>query len=351
MLPAVFLLALAALSAAGFASDGSAVARSALVQRRGAAAMNAGPCVIKVIGVGGGGSNAVVRMLAGPQSATLELYAMNTDAQALEGAPTGVKRLQLGRDVTRGLGAGGNPQIGRLAAEESVADITRLVEGTDLVFVVAGMGGGTGSGAAPVVAQCAREAGCLTIGVVTKPFLFEGARRMRQAVEAIQNMRTTTDALLVISNDKLLASAKADLPIDQAFAYADSVLQQGVVGMSDVIVKPGLINVDFADVCAIMANGGLSLMGIGKASGKDRAVLAAQQAVTSPLLDFPVANARGVLFTMTGPPSMALSEVNAAAKVITESADPGANIIFGALIDENAGDEISITVVATGLVV
>lgn len=369
--------------------EASALRAASSVGRSAVRASGSSPCVIRIFGVGGGGSNAVGRMLsAGTKGA--DFFCVNTDVQALDARHPGSEVLQIGTTVTRGLGAGGDPAVGKLAAEESQKLVLDAVTGTDLAFVVAGMGGGTGSGAAPVIAQCAKEAGCLTIGVVTKPFLFEGARRMRQAVEAVAAMRAATDALIVVSNDKLLASASADLPIEKAFEAADDVLRQGVVGararaaagprprslaprggalssrararapaparrappgLTDIITTPGLINVDFADVCAVMADGGLSLMGVGSGSGEGRAVEAARAAVASPLLDFPVSNAAAVLFTLTGPTDLALSEVNAAARLITESARDDANIILGALVDPSldASSTVTVTVVATGM--
>jgi cell division protein FtsZ len=246
------------------------------------------------------------------------------------------------------LGAGGNPEIGRKAAEESRDLIGEAVSGGDLVFVTAGMGGGTGSGAAPIVAEVAKEMGCLTVGVVTKPFAFEGRRRMQQAIDSIENLRERVDTLIVVSNDKLLQIVPDNTPLQDAFSVADDILRQGVVGISEIIVRPGLINVDFADVRSVMADAGSALMGIGTGSGKTRAQDAAIAAISSPLLDFPIEKARGIVFNITGGNDMTLHEINSAAEVIYEAVDPNANIIFGALVDDNMENEISITVVATG---
>lgn len=306
------------------------------------------PCVIKVIGVGGGGCNAVDRMLDTAVGG-VEFWALNTDAQALgRSKAKGAKVLNIGASVTRGLGAGGNPEIGRLAAEESRKEIAACVAGTDLCFVTSGMGGGTGSGAAPVVAEIAKEEGCLTVGIVTKPFRFEGRRRMNQAVEAIERLRGNVDTVIVVSNDRLLEIIPDDTPMERAFAVADDILRQGVVGISDIIVKPGLINVDFADVRAIMNNAGTALMGIGIGSGKTAAEDAAAAAISSPLLDSTINNAKGVVFNISGGPSLSLNEVNQAAKLIYSTVEADANVIFGALVDDTLEDNISITVLATG---
>ncbi|KAL7578231.1 hypothetical protein ACA910_012653 [Epithemia clementina (nom. ined.)] len=306
------------------------------------------PCVIKVIGVGGGGSNAVDRMLDTAVGG-VDFWALNTDAQALgRSKAKGAKVLNIGASVTRGLGAGGNPDIGRMAAEESRKEITEVVAGTDLCFVTSGMGGGTGSGAAPVVAEVAKESGCLTVGIVTKPFVFEGKRRMKQAVEAIERLRQNVDTVIVVSNDRLLEIIPDDTPMERAFAVADDILRQGVVGISDIIVKPGLINVDFADVRAIMNNAGTALMGIGIGAGKTAATDAAAAAISSPLLDSTIDNAKGVVFNISGGPRLSLNEVNQAAKLIYSTVEADANVIFGALVDETLGDSISITVLATG---
>jgi len=309
------------------------------------------PCVIKVIGVGGGGSNAITRMIETGVSG-VDFIAMNTDIQALgRFGPNGINipTLNIGKEVTRGLGAGGIPDNGRKAAEESRNDIMNMVKGSDLVFVTAGMGGGTGSGAAPIVAEIAREAGALTVGVVTKPFGFEGKRRMSQAVQAIEKLRAVVDTLIIVSNDRLLQIIPEGTPLQRAFSVADDVLRQGVVGISEIIIRPGLINVDFADVRSIMGDAGTALMGIGRGVGKTRAQEAAAAAISSPLLDFPIEKARGVVFNVVGGQDMTLQEINAAAEVIYEAVDPNANIIFGALVDETiTSGEIAITVIATG---
>ena len=306
------------------------------------------PCIIKVVGVGGGGCNAVDRMLDTRVSG-VDFWAINTDAQALgRSKAKGAKVLNIGTSATRGLGAGGNPDVGQLAAEESRADITAMVEGTDLCFVTSGMGGGTGSGAAPVVAEVSKEAGALTIGIVTKPFRFEGKRRMRQAVGAIERLKQHVDTVIVVSNDRLLDIIPEDTPMNRAFAVADDILRQGVVGISEIIVKPGLINVDFADVRSVMSDAGTALMGIGLGSGKTGAEDAAKAAISSPLLDSSIDNARGVVFNISGGEGLSLTDVNRAARLIYDSVEEDANVIFGALIDESLEDSISITVLATG---
>jgi cell division protein FtsZ len=305
-------------------------------------------CVIKVIGVGGGGSNAVDRMMDNFVTG-VEFWAVNTDSQALgRSKAKGAKVLNIGASVTRGLGAGGKPEVGRCAAEESREEIAAMVDGADLVFVTSGMGGGTGSGAAPVVAEVSKESGALTVGIVTKPFLFEGARRMRQALEAIDRLKQHVDTVIVVSNNKLLEIIPENTPIEKSFAVADDILRQGVVGISEIIIKPGLVNVDFADVRSVMSNAGTALMGIGTASGKTRAEEAAAAAISSPLLDAPINKATGIVFNISGGPDMTLVEINRAAELIYASVDENANIIFGALIDENMGDSMSITVLATG---
>ena len=307
------------------------------------------PCTIKVIGVGGSGGNAVNRMIQfGTETAqTVEFWSINTDIQALD-ASLAPNRLGLGAGTSRGLGAGGNPDKGRESAEESYEQITQMVKGSDMVFVVAGMGGGTGSGAAPVVAQAAKQQGCLTIGVVTNPFSFEGKRRTNQAEAAIERLKTHVDAMIIVSNDRLLDIVEEGTPLQEAFCVADDILRQGVVGISDIIIKAGLINVDFADVQAILGSSGLALMGIGTAEGKGRARDAAIAAMSSPLIDFPIEKATGIVFTITGSSDMTLQEVNEASQAIYEMADPDANIIFGAQIDDSMGPVLSITVVATG---
>lgn len=301
--------------------------------------------------MGGGGGNAVNRMIESSTGVLgVELWTVNTDAQALSRS-LAPKKLNIGTLTSRGLGAGGSPEVGARAAEESREEISEMVKDADLVFVTAGMGGGTGSGAAPIVAECAKEAGALTVGVVTKPFGFEGRKRMQQAREAILQMKDRVDTLIVVSNDKLLQIVPENTPLTDAFLVADDILRQGVVGISEIIVKPGLVNVDFADVRTIMGNAGTALMGIGQGKGKTRAVDAAHAAISSPLLDFPITKARGIVFNIVGGPDMTLQEINSAAEVIYENVDPDANIIFGALVDDKiATGEVSITVLATGFV-
>jgi cell division protein FtsZ len=301
---------------------------------------------IKVIGVGGGGGNAVNRMIAS-EVAGVEFWSINTDAQALAQA-SAPKRLQMGQKLTRGLGAGGNPAIGQKAAEESRDEIAHALENTDLVFITAGMGGGTGTGAAPIVAEVAKEMGSLTVGVVTRPFTFEGRRRTSQAEEGIAALQSRVDTLIVIPNNKLLSVISEQTPVQEAFRVADDILRQGVQGISDIITIPGLVNVDFADVRAVMADAGSALMGIGVGSGKSRAREAAMAAISSPLLESSIEGARGVVFNITGGTDLTLHEVNAAAETVYEVVDPNANIIFGAVIDEKMQGEIRITVIATG---
>lgn len=306
------------------------------------------PCIIKVIGVGGGGSNAVDRMMD-TQVRGVEFWAVNTDAQALGRSKVkGAKVLNIGTSVTRGLGAGGNPEVGRTAAEESREDIKAMVAGSDLVFVTSGMGGGTGSGAAPVVAEIAKEAGALTVGIVTKPFDFEGKRRMTQASSAIERLKEHVDTVIVVSNNKLLEIIPDDTPMERAFAVADDILRQGVVGIADIIIKPGMINVDFADVRAVMNNAGTALMGIGIGVGKTRAEDAAAAAISSPLLDATIDHATGVVFNMCGGSGLTLAEVDRAARLIYANVEKDANVIFGALVDDSLGDSVSMTVLATG---
>ncbi|MBD2138006.1 cell division protein FtsZ [Anabaena sp. FACHB-1237] len=301
---------------------------------------------IKVIGVGGGGGNAVNRMIES-DVVGVEFWSINTDAQALTlaGAPS---RLQIGQKLTRGLGAGGNPAIGQKAAEESRDEIATALEGADLVFITAGMGGGTGTGAAPIVAEVAKEMGALTVGVVTRPFVFEGRRRTSQAEQGIEGLKSRVDTLIIIPNNKLLEVIPEQTPVQEAFRYADDVLRQGVQGISDIITIPGLVNVDFADVRAVMADAGSALMGIGVSSGKSRAREAAIAAISSPLLECSIEGARGVVFNITGGSDLTLHEVNAAAETIYEVVDPNANIIFGAVIDDRLQGEVRITVIATG---
>lgn len=301
---------------------------------------------IKVIGVGGGGTNAVNRMIeAGLQG--VEFVAINTDGQALLRSKADA-RLRIGDQLTKGLGAGANPEIGRQAAEESKEEISEILKGADMVFITAGMGGGTGTGAAPVIAEMAKEAGALTVGVVTKPFNFEGKVRMAQAEEGVKALKERVDTLITIPNERLFQIVDKKTSFIEAFKTADDVLRQGVQGISDLITITGLINVDFADVKTIMQNAGSALMGIGVAKGDNRAVEAAKTAVSSPLLETSIAGAKGILLNVTGSSDLGLFEINEAAAIITEAADPDANIIFGAVIDDKQGDEIRITVIATG---
>ncbi len=301
---------------------------------------------IKVIGVGGGGCNAVNRMVTSGV-AGVEFWTINTDAQALTYSDA-QNSLQVGQKLTRGLGAGGNPAIGQKAAEESRDEIAAALENSDLVFITAGMGGGTGTGAAPIVAEVAKEVGALTVGVVTRPFTFEGKRRTTQAEEGIAALQSRVDTLIVIPNDKLLSVISEQTPVQEAFQVADDILRQGVQGISDIITIPGLVNVDFADVRAVMADAGSALMGIGIGSGKSRAREAAITAISSPLLESSIDGARGVVFNITGGQDLTLHEVNAAAEIIYEAVDPNANIIFGAVIDDRMQGEVRITVIATG---
>ncbi|WP_017327433.1 cell division protein FtsZ [Synechococcus sp. PCC 7336] len=301
---------------------------------------------IKVVGVGGGGGNAVNRMVASSLNG-VEFWTINTDAQALVQSQS-MQRLQIGQKLTRGLGAGGNPAVGQKAAEESHDEIQAALEGADLVFIAAGMGGGTGTGAAPIVAQIAKETGALTVGVVTRPFTFEGRRRTKQSNEGIVALQTCVDTLIVIPNDKLLSVISEQTPVQEAFRVADDVLRQGVQGISDIITIPGLVNVDFADVRSVMADAGSALMGIGMGSGKSRAREAAMTAISSPLLESSIDGAKGVLLNVTGGEDLTLHEVTAASEIIAEAVDEEANIIFGAVIDEKMQGEIRITVIATG---
>lgn len=301
---------------------------------------------IKVIGVGGGGSNAVNRMIAAGLRG-VEFISVNTDAQALYLANSECK-LQIGEKLTKGLGAGANPEIGAQAAEESREDIKQALKGADMVFVTAGMGGGTGTGAAPIIAEVARELGALTVGVVTKPFTFEGRRRAAAAERGIGLLKEKVDTLITIPNDRLLQVVDKRTPILEAFRIADDVLRQGVQGISDLIAVPGLINLDFADVKTIMKETGAALMGIGVGTGDNRTVEAAKKAIASPLLETSIDGARGVLLNITGGVNLSLFEVNEAADIVAEAADPDANIIFGAVIDESLDDEVRITVIATG---
>ncbi len=303
--------------------------------------------VIKVVGIGGGGTNAINRMIECGVSG-VRFMAMNTDLQVLD-MSSAEERLQLGEGLTRGLGAGGNPEIGREAAEESKQEIKKALEGTDMVFITAGMGGGTGTGAAPTVAEIARDLGALTVGVVTKPFSFEGPRRARGAEEGIDALRDKVDTIITIPNDRLLTITEKKCTLLESFRMADDILRQGVQGISDIITIPGMINVDFADVKAIMADAGSALMGIGCSTGEHRAVEAAQSAVSSPLLETNIEGARGILFNITGGSDLTLSEVYEAADVIFKTTDEReANIIFGTVINERYEGMIQVTVIATG---
>jgi cell division protein FtsZ len=302
--------------------------------------------VIKVVGVGGGGGNAVNRMIdAGLKG--VEFIAVNTDAQALLMSDADVK-LDLGRQLTRGLGAGSDPEVGRQAAEEHREEIEEVLKGADMVFITAGKGGGTGTGGAPIIAEMAKSAGALTIGVVTRPFTFEGRRRSVQAEQGIQALKEKVDTLIIIPNDRLLQVSDEKTSMLNAFKMADEVLLQGVQGITDLITTPGLINTDFADVKMIMTNAGSALMGIGYASGEGRAVTAARAAISSPLLEASIEGARGILLNISGPSDLGLFEVNEAAEIIAEAAHPDANIIFGAVVDDALGDEVRITVIAAG---
>jgi cell division protein FtsZ len=302
--------------------------------------------VIKVIGIGGGGANAVNRMIeAGLKG--VEFIGMNTDAQALLMSEADVK-LDIGRETTRGLGAGSNPEVGRRAAEEHRDEIEEILKGADMVFITAGEGGGTGTGGAPIVAEIARNLGALTIGVVTRPFSFEGRKRATQADMGIGDLKQAVDTLIIVPNDRLLQVSDAATPVIDAFRMADQVLYQGVEGITSLIMTPGLINLDFADVKAVMTGAGSALMGIGQGSGEGRAEEAAKSAISSPLLEASIEGAKGVLLSIAGPSDLALHEVNRAAETITKVAHPDANIIFGAVIDDALGDEVRVTVIAAG---
>ncbi len=301
---------------------------------------------IKVVGVGGGGCNAVDRMIdEGLQG--VDFVAVNTDAQALmlSKAP---RRVRVGEKLTRGLGSGGDPETGRKASEESAEELYEVLRGSDMVFITAGMGGGTGTGGAPIVSQIAKEVGALTIGVVTRPFTFEGARRIQSAESGITKLKEQADTLIVIPNDRLLQIVDKRANLQQAFRMADDVLRQGVQGISELITVPGLINLDFADVRTIMSEGGAALMAVGMGKGEDAARIAAEQAISSQLLDITIDGARGILFNVTGGPELTLFEVNQAAAIIKETAHPDVNLIFGAVIDQSLKDEVHITVIATG---
>ena len=305
-----------------------------------------GTATIKVIGVGGAGNNAVNRMIeAGIKG--VDFIAVNTDRQALQTSKASTK-IQIGEKITRGLGAGANPDVGAQSAEENKAEVAEVLRGADMVFVTAGMGGGTGTGAAPIVAAAAKEMGILTIGVVTKPFTFEGKKRLSQAERGIESLKGKVDTLVVIPNDKLLQIIDRKTSIIEAFKMADDILRQGVQGISDLIAIPGLVNLDFADVKTIMLNQGMAHMGVGKATGENRAEDAAKEAIQSPLLETSIEGAKGVIINITGGEDLGLHEVNTAAELVQRSVDPEANIIFGTVTDPSMTDEIQITVIATG---
>ena len=301
---------------------------------------------IKVIGAGGGGNNAVNRMIEA-QLKGVEFIAVNTDKQALLTSKAEYK-IQIGEKLTKGLGAGANPEVGKRAAEESKDEIIKVLQGADMVFVTAGMGGGTGTGAAPLVAQLAKEMGILTVGVVTKPFVFEGKVRMKNAESGIAELKSKVDTLITIPNDRLLQIVQKNTSMLEAFSIADDVLKQGIQSISDLIAVPGLINLDFADVTSVMKEQGLAHMGLGNATGENRAIEAAREAIQSPLLETSIRGAKGVLLNITGGPNLGLLEINEASTLVQESCDPEANIIFGASIREDLGEEIMITVIATG---
>jgi cell division protein FtsZ len=301
---------------------------------------------IKVVGVGGGGCNAVNRMIdEGIRG--IEFIAVNTDAQTLINSKATTK-IRIGDKTTHGLGAGGNPEIGKKSAEESSEELYEVLKGADMIFVTAGFGGGTGTGAAPIIAQIGKEVGALTIGVVTRPFTFEGARRLQNAEQGIARLKEHADTLIVIPNDRLLQIVDRKASLQEAFRVADDVLHQAIQGISELITIPGLVNVDFADVRSIMQEGGAALMAVGRGSGEDRAQKAAEAAISNQLLDITINGARGILFNVTGGPNLSLFEVNQAAAIIKETAHPDVNLIFGAVIDPNMGDELRITVIATG---
>jgi cell division protein FtsZ len=301
---------------------------------------------IRVLGAGGGGSNAIKRMMDAKIQG-IEFIAVNTDVQALYHNPA-AKKLTIGRGVTRGLGSGSNPDIGKKAAEESMEEIKKALEGSDMLFITAGLGGGTGSGSAPVIAELARSMGILTVGVVTKPFNFEGLKRKKQADDALENLKGKVDTLITIPNDKILSLIDKTTPLTEAFQVVDEVLQHAIEGISNLITVHGLVNVDFADVKSIMQDAGTALMGIGYGTGDSRAAEAARAAVDSPLLELSISGAKGILFNITGGNDLSMYEVDEAARIITEAADPDANVIFGAVIDENATGEVKCTVIAAG---
>jgi cell division protein FtsZ len=301
---------------------------------------------IKVVGVGGGGGNAVSSMIADGGIKGVDFIAINTDAQALLNNKATIK-IQIGENLTKGLGSGGNPEIGRQAAEESKEKIKEELEGADMIFITCGEGGGTGTGASPVVAEIAKETGALTIAVVTKPFEFEGVKRKFTAEEGIANLKEKVDTLIVVPNQRILTIVDKKTPILEAFRKIDTVLTSGVKGIAELITIPGLINVDFADVKSIMSNSGTALMGMGVGSGDKRAITAVKQAISSPLLDISIEGARGVLFNVVGGPDLTMSEIDEAASVIAKSVDPDADIIFGAVIDESMMDQLKVTIIAT----
>jgi cell division protein FtsZ len=302
--------------------------------------------IIKVAGVGGGGTNAVTRMVDAGLSG-VEFIAVNTDAQALLMSDADVK-IQIGADVSRGLGAGADPEVGFAAAQESRDELKEALKGADMIFITAGEGGGTGTGGAPVLAELGQELGALTVGVVTRPFAFEGRKRAEQAERGIEQLRDRVDTLIVIENDRLLQVVERQTSVVEAFRMADDILRQGVQGITDLITEPGLVNLDFADVRTIMRDAGSALMGIGSAAGENRAAEAARTAVSSPLLEASIEGATGILLNVTGGPEIGLFEVNEAAEVVTGAADQNANVIFGAVIDESLGDRVEVTVIATG---
>ncbi len=301
---------------------------------------------IKVIGVGGGGGNAVNRMIEAKLQG-VEYISANTDAQVLAFS-NAEQKIQIGSSITKGLGSGGNPEIGRQAAEEDKDKILNALEGAEMVFITAGMGGGTGTGGAPIIAKLSKTLGALTVGVVTKPFSFEGHIRMKQAEEGIKLLKECVDTLIVIPNDRLLQVVDKNTSILEAFKIADEVLLQGIQGITDIVVEPGLINVDFADVKMIIANAGTAIMGMGRASGENRAIKAAERAINSPILETNIQGAKGILFNISGSSNLTLYEVNEAAEIISKAANPEANIIFGAVINKELNDEVKITVIAAG---
>ena len=301
---------------------------------------------IKVVGIGGGGCNAVDRMVSSDFS-NVEFVTINTDAQALQHS-SAEKKVHIGREATRGLGAGANPETGKMAAEESLDDIKNAIKGADMVFITCGLGGGTGTGASPVIAGIARELGALTVGVVTKPFSFEGQLRAKKATDGFEDLKKNVDTLITIPNDRILSIIDRKTPLTDAFSVVDEVLRQGVQGIADLITLHGLINVDFADIRSIMQNAGTALMGVGYGAGENRAIDAAKAAIESPLLDQSIRGAKGILFNITGGNDLSMFEVDEAAKVITEAADPDVNIIFGSVINENYNGEMKVTVIATG---